>query len=398
MEVAGIGPIPFAGMVLADMGADVIRIDRPEAARSEPAELPHMARGRRSIAIDLKREEGRALALAGIDRADILIEGHRPGVMERLGLGPDVCLDRNPRLVYGRMTGWGQIGPLSSVAGHDVNYISVAGVAGAVGPAAGPPVIPLNLVGDFGGGAMLLVTGVLLALFERSISGCGQVVDAAMVDGASLLMTLIHQLAAEGRWSEGRGRNLLDGGAPFYAIYETADGRHVSVGAIEPQFFAQLMETLGLDFDLGRQNDPVAWPQLRELLAGAFRRRTRDEWVAVFDGSDACVTPVLDLAEATSYPHAVARKSFLDLDGRMEPAPAPRLSRTPGAADGSYSAPGADSTQILRDWLGPDAIVESLLERDVVVQRGPRSVPVRSSADLEYAERQSPPPTPRGTR
>lgn len=308
-------------MLLADMGADVVRIDRIDAAQEEQMTPVDLGRGRRSIAVDLKSEAGRELVLGRLKVTDVLIEGFRPGVMERLGLGPDVCRARNPRLIYGRMTGWGQEGPLSNAVGHDINYISIAGVTGAIGPVDGPPVVPLNLVGDFGGGGMLLVYGIVLALLESTRSGEGQVIDAAMVDGASLLMSLIHNFASVGSWSNRRGSNLLDGGAPFYASCATSDGRYVAVGALEPQFFADLVHRLHLSFDPADQYDQSRWPALRAQLTAAFAERTRDEWVALFDGSDACVSPVLDLSEALDHPHAKARGTFIEVDGRREPAP-----------------------------------------------------------------------------
>jgi alpha-methylacyl-CoA racemase len=369
LEFGAIGPSPFAAMVMADMGADVVRVDRADVARGPKAEAPHMARGRRSIAVDLKCAEGVQVALEAADRADVLIEGFRPGVMERLGLGPDVCIPRNPALVYGRMTGWGQLGPAARDAGHDINYISIAGVLGAMGPAGAPPTVPLNLVGDFGGGGMLLLAGVLMALFERASSGRGQVVDAAMVDGASLLMTLIHEFRAEGRWLAARGDNLLDGGAPFYDTYETADGRYMAVGALEPQFFAELVGVLGIEFDLAHQDDPAAWPGLREQLRDAFKRRTRAEWERIFDGTDACVSPVLTLDEASSSRYAAERDAFVDVDGRTEPAPAPRFSRTPAAVERGSSVAGADTEDVLRDWDVDQTAIERLISAGAVVQR-----------------------------
>jgi alpha-methylacyl-CoA racemase len=368
IEMAALGPTPFAAMVMADMGAEVVRIDRPDAARSA-APPPNMGRGRRSVALDLKRPEATETLLEMIDEADVLVEGFRPGVMERLGLGPHVCLDRNRELVYGRMTGWGQAGPLAEVAGHDINYISIAGVLGAIGGAAGP-VVPLNVVGDFGGGGMLLLVGVLMALFERSRSGRGQVVDAAMVDGASLLATLIHEFISNGSWSTARpGANLLDGGAPHYSVYETADGGHVAVGALEPQFFEELIRTLGIDFDCAAQNDPASWPALRASLEDAFRHKTRDEWTRLFDSADACVTPVLRLDEAPGHPQALSRRSYVRVDGRVEPGPAPLFSRTPGRVRGGSSYPGADTSSVLREWGVASERVRELLQKGAAVER-----------------------------
>jgi alpha-methylacyl-CoA racemase len=367
VEMGAIGPTPFAAMMLADMGAEVIRVDRAAAARSS-SERPHMARGRRSIALDLKQEAGVALLLQMVAEADVLIEGFRPGVMERLGVGPEECAERNPTLVYGRMTGWGQRGPHATEAGHDINYISLAGVLGSIGRPGTGPVVPLNLVGDFGGGGMLLLAGVLMALVERSGSGRGQVVDAAMVDGAGILMTLIHEFAAEGNWSAGLGSNLLDGGAPYYDVYETSDGRHMAVGALEPQFFAKLIEVLGIEFAPEAQEDRSAWPRLRSALAAAFSQRTRDEWTEAFSGVDACVSPVLDLSEAATHPQAVARGSYVEVDGRVMPAPAPLFSRTPGALDGGSRRAGDDTEQILAELGMDQARVADLLRSGVAVQ------------------------------
>ncbi|MCZ2528100.1 CaiB/BaiF CoA transferase family protein [Streptomyces sp. HB2AG] len=338
VEMAGIGPGPFAGMVLADLGADVVRIDRltpgwggtpdPAAVRADV-----VSRGRRSVAVNLKAPEGVELVLDLLAGADALIEGYRPGVMERLGLGPDVCLERNPRLVYGRMTGWGQDGPLADRAGHDINYISLSGALGSVGRAGEPPVPPLNLVGDYGGGGLLLACGMVAALLSVARGGTGQVVDAAMTDGSALLMAQFYGMRAAGLWGGERGTNLLDTGAPFYDVYATADGGHVSVGPIEPAFFAELLDRLGADGADGEaaagQYDPAAWPALRERLRAAFATRTRDEWEEVFAGSDACVAPVLSMEEAPGHPHNAARGTFVIRDGVVQPAPAPRFSATP---------------------------------------------------------------------
>jgi alpha-methylacyl-CoA racemase len=368
LEMAAIGPAPFAAMVLADMGAEVVRVDRASEVGTATGARPHMGRGRSSIAVDCKQPDGRELVLRMVERADVLIEGLRPGAMERLGLGPEDCERRNRRLVYGRMTGWGQDGPLARAAGHDINYISLSGVLGAIGPARSP-VVPLNLVGDFGGGGMLLLVGVLMALYERESSGRGQVVDAAMVDGSSLLATLIHQLVAEGRWlPRRRAASLLDGGAPYYDTYETADGRHVAVGAIEPQFFAALIERLELDFDPAAQDDRESWPRLRALLAAAFRTRTREQWATEFAGTDACVSPVLMLDEASSHEHVAARHGFLEVDGRSEPAPAPRFSRTPGRVEHGTHAAGADTLDILRSWSLELPELERMLQSEALVQ------------------------------
>jgi alpha-methylacyl-CoA racemase len=344
VEIAGIGPGPFCAMLLADMGAEVVRVDRPLAG----AWPDLMARGRRSVMVDLKHERGPEVVLRLVERADALLEGFRPGVAERLGIGPDACLARNPRLVYGRMTGWGQEGPLRHAAGHDIAYIALAGALHPIGEAGGPPVPPLNLLGDFGGGGLLLAFGIACGLLEARRSGRGQVVDAAIVDGAALLTTAVHELAAIGQWRERRGANLLDGGAPFYGVYETADGEHMAVGALEPKFYGELLDRLGLRAeDLPAQGDRERWPELRRRLADAFRTRTRAEWTAVFEGSDACVAPVLRPSEATAHPHNRARQTFVPVDGAPQPAPAPRFSRTPPAPPGPRPAPGQHTDEVL---------------------------------------------------
>lgn len=349
IELAGLGPCPFAGMVLADFGADVIRVDRVEGGEGFPGgnRFDLHNRGKRSISVDLKHEAGVRLVLALVATADVLIEGFRPGVAERMGLGPDVCLARNPRLVFGRMTGWGQEGPLSSMAGHDIDYIAVSGVLGAVGTA-DRPVPPLNLVGDFGGGGMLLVVGVLAALLRAQSSGEGQVVDASMTDGSALLTTSHHGFMAEGWWGRERESNLLDGGAPYYTVYRTADDRHVAVGALEPRFFSSLLDHLDLDAsNLPAQGDQERWPEMRETLAARFATRTRDEWAEHFAGSDACVAPVLDLSEAPAAAHNVARETFVSVDGVVQPAPAPRFTSTPARVRSGPVLPGADTDEIL---------------------------------------------------
>jgi len=326
IEFAGIGPGPFACMMLADMGAEVVALDRVGAKRNLKSAA---ARGRKIVAIDLKDRAAIAQVLALLDRADALIEGFRPGVMERLGLGPDVVLARNPRLVYGRMTGWGQQGPLAHSAGHDINYISVTGALAAIGPRE-RPVPPLNLVGDFGGGALYLVVGVLAALLEARISGKGQVVDAAMCDGAASLMSMFFDFTALGRWIEGRESNCIDGGAHFYGVYECACGNFVSIGSIEPQFYALLRQLTGLsDQAFDAQMDRASWPALRQKLVEIFRSKTREEWCKIMEGTDVCFAPVLTMAEAPLHPHMAARKTFVDRHGLTQPAPAPRFSRTP---------------------------------------------------------------------
>jgi len=335
VEMAGIGPGPFAGMMLADLGAAVIRVDRLSGGGGLQSVLSAgradvVSRGRRSIAVDLKSAEGVELVLKLIDAADVLIEGYRPGVMERLGLGPDICLERNPRLVFGRMTGWGQDGPLAQAAGHDINYIALSGALGAIGRHGQTPVPPLNLVGDYGGGGMLLAYGVLAALLSVSRSGAGQVVDAAMVDGSALLMAQFYGMSALGRWTNERGTNLLDTGAPFYDVYPSADGGYLSVGPIEPAFFAIMLERLGIDdIDAGSQYDPQSWPALRLRLAAEFALRTRGAVEELFADVDGCVFPVLSLSEAPQHPHNVARGTFVTRDDVVQPAPAPRFSATP---------------------------------------------------------------------
>jgi alpha-methylacyl-CoA racemase len=369
VELAGLGPAPFACMLLAELGADVVRVDRPGGGTqlvSPAKEALH--RSRPSIAVDLKSPAGVDVVLRLAESADVLVEGLRPGVTERLGVGPEDCAARNPRLVYARMTGWGQEGPLAARAGHDINYLGLTGALHAIGPA-DKPVPPLNIGADFGGGAMFLVVGVLAALLERATSGRGQVVDAAMVDGASALVTMVYGMLGAGMWQDRRAANLLDGGAPFYDTYACADGRHVAVGAIEPQFHAQFLHGLGFDGDLpGGQYDVDRWPEQRERIAEVFATRTRDEWTAVFEGTDACVTPVLGLTEAPAHPHLAARGTFTDLDGTPLPAPAPRFSRTPGAVRGTPRAPGQDTRTALVAWGFAADEVDRLLESGAVVQ------------------------------
>ncbi|MGH4013467.1 MAG: CaiB/BaiF CoA transferase family protein [Pseudonocardiaceae bacterium] len=357
IELAGIGPGPHAAMLLGDLGADVVRVERPCVDRPwgglqlAPAASDQMLRNRRSVAADLKEPSGRETVLRLVERADVLIEGLRPGVTERLGVGPGDCHARNPRLVYARMTGWGQDGPLAGRAGHDINYLALSGVLHAVGNAEGKPVPPLNLVGDFGGGSMFLVVGVLAALCERERSGAGQVVDAAMVDGVSVLAQMFWSMRASGWWNDQRGRNLLDSGAPFYDTYACADGRFVAVGALEPQFYAALLDGLGLtEEDLPGQLDRSGWPVLRERFTEMFAGRTRDEWVAVFEGSDACVAPVLSFSEVPTHPHIAARGTVVELDGVPQAAPAPRFSRTPTGRPRPPGEPGADTAAVLADW------------------------------------------------
>jgi alpha-methylacyl-CoA racemase len=365
IEMAGIGPAPFAAMLLADMGAEVIRVDRREAADlglpNRDAKFEVLHRGRRSLAVDVKAEAGRELVKRLAGKADALIEGFRPGVMERLGLGPDVLLQVNPRLVFGRMTGFGQEGPLAQAAGHDINYIALAGVLTCIGRKGQAPVPPLNLVGDFGGGGMYLAFGVVCALLEARTSGKGQVVDAAMVDGAASLMALMYGMYAQGTWADERGVNVLDTGAPWYDSYQTKDGKWLAVGAIEARFYAAFLDRLGLDpGKLPKQHDRKGWPELRRRFTEAIAGKTRDEWERIFEGSDACVAPVLSLAEVEHHPHNRARATFERRDGVLQPAPAPRFSRTVCEPGLPPSARGADSEAVLRDWGLPAADIRAL--------------------------------------
>ena len=372
VELAGLGPAPYACMLLAELGAEVVRIDRPGGGSLLVApEQDALNRSRRSVAVDLKAPEGREVLLRLLDSADVLVEGLRPGVLERLGVGPDEALARNPRLVYARMTGWGQDGPLAQRAGHDINYLGLTGALHAIGTA-DKPVPPLNIGADFGGGSMFLLVGVLAALFERQTSGRGQVVDAAMVDGASSLVTMVYGLLGAGLWQDRRAANLLDGGAPFYDTYVCADGGHVAVGALEPQFYAAFVEGLGLADALpGGQYDVAHWPEHRRRFAEVFASRPRDEWAAVFADTDACVTPVLGLREAPSHPHLAARGTFVERDAASQPGPAPRFSRTPGAVRGAPRTPGADTRQVLVEWGFSTDEVARLLAAGAVTEASP---------------------------
>jgi alpha-methylacyl-CoA racemase len=351
VELAGLGPAPYCAMLLADLGADVVRVDRPGQPEDPP--WPVIGRGRRSVLIDLKNPAGPRALLALAERADVLLEPFRPGVAERLGIGPDVCCQRNPRLVYGRMTGWGQDGPWRQMAGHDIDYIAVTGALAAIGRAGGPPQVPLNLLGDFAGGSMFLLAGVLAALLERERSGLGQVIDAAIVDGTASLTAFVHGVRAAGVWRDERGVNPLDGGAPYYDVYETADGQWMAVGAIEPAFFAELIRLL--EIEAPPQHDQSRWPELRSALARRFAQRTRDEWAAVFAATDACVTPVLSFAEAAANPQLAHRETLVTRDGVTQPAPAPRFSRTPARISGAAPSAGAHSREVFEAWGVPDA-------------------------------------------
>lgn len=363
VELAGIGPGPFAAMMLADMGADVIRVDR---AGSVPADfskqnLELFNRGRRSVAVDLKKPDGVESVLRLVEQADALLEGFRPGVTERLGLGPDVCLARNPRLVYGRMTGWGQEGPMAQAAGHDINYIALAGALAHIGRAGDKPTPPLNLVGDFGGGGMLLAFGLVCGILEARNSGRGQVVDAAMVDGAATLMTMMWAFSSLGMWSEDRGQNVLDTGAPFYDTYETADGKYVAIGSLEPQFYAEFLQRTGVDVsDLPAQMDPSGWPELRERFTELFKTKTRDEWCELLEGTDACFAPVLPMSEARHHPHLVHRRTIVEYDGVAQPAPSPRFSRTTPEIQRPPAWPGQHTDEVLADWGFASGEVEEL--------------------------------------
>jgi len=353
IEMAGIGPGPFCGMVLADLGAEIIRVDRASAAgtgsRQDPAN-----RGKKSIAVDLKSAEGVEVVLKLVETADAIFEGFRPGVMERLGLGPDICAARNKKIVFGRMTGWGQYGPLSQAAGHDINYISITGALAAIGRPDSPPVPPLNLVGDFGGGGMLLALGLVSALLESKSSGKGQVIDAAMTDGSALLMSMFYSMKASGAWNEEVGTNILDGGAHFYDSYECKDGKYISIGSIEPQFYAMLREVAELkDPIFDNQMSRKEWPEKKEAITKIFLAKTRDEWCDLMEGTDICFAPVLSMWEAPNHPHNVARKTFIELEGLSQPAPAPRFSRTEAEVSSPPSIAGEHTDSILKD-LGYD--------------------------------------------
>ncbi|MGW3410145.1 CaiB/BaiF CoA transferase family protein [Streptomyces sp. NPDC000888] len=357
VELAGIGPGPFAAMLLADLGADVVRVDRPGGAGlAVNPEYDVTNRNKRSVLVDLKSPDGPARVLDLVDRADILIEGYRPGVAERLGVGPEACHARNPRLVYGRMTGWGQDGPLAQRAGHDIAYIALTGTLGMIGTPGEPPPAPANLLGDYAGGSLYLVVGVLAALHHARATGTGQVVDAAIVDGTAHLATMIHGMLAAGGWQDQRAANLLDGGCPYYGTYETADGKYMAVGALEPQFYDRFVDLLGLAEFADARKDWTRWAELRRTVAARFKTRTRDEWTTVFEGSDACVAPVLSLREAPGHPHLAARGTFTDHGGITQPAPAPRFSVTHTSVRSGPAQPGADVADVAHDWDVPDLL------------------------------------------
>ncbi|MFJ4974335.1 CaiB/BaiF CoA transferase family protein [Streptomyces coeruleorubidus] len=360
VELAGIGPGPFAAMLLADLGADVVRVDRPggPGLAIDPA-YDVTNRNKRSVVVDLKAPDGPDQVLGLAARADILVEGYRPGVAERLGVGPEPCHARNPALVYGRMTGWGQAGPLADRAGHDIAYIAPTGTLGMIGRPDEPPPVPANLLGDYAGGSLYLVVGVLAALHHARATGTGQVVDAAIVDGTAHLGTMIHGMLAAGGWQDRRGANLLDGGCPYYGTYETADGRYMAVGALEPQFYEEFLALLGIADQAAARKDVSRWGELREQVAARFKTRTRDEWTAVFDGTDACVAPVLSLREAPHHPHLAARGTFTDHGGITQPAPAPRFSATPTSVRTGPARPGADTVDVARDWDVPGLVPSS---------------------------------------
>ncbi len=382
VELEGRGPGPFGAMVLADLGADVVRLSRPPAGAVADGETPTarmiagrrqidlVLRGRRSVAVDLKHPDGLATALRLVDQADVLVEGYRPGAAERLGLGPDVCLARNPRLVYARITGWGQDGPYAQTPGHDINYVALSGALDLLRRREDDrPAPPLNLLGDYGGGGMLLAVGILSALFERSRSGLGQVVDAAMVDGVALLTTIFHGMIAEGLWPEEPGSHVLQLGAPFYNVYETADGKYVTVGAGEPQFYAELVDLIGAGDELAsQQSDPTTWEDGKARLAAVFKSKTRDEWCALLDGTDTCFAPVLTVDEAPRHPQLVARGTYVEVDGVVQPSSAPRFSRTPSPAVGPLAVTGKHTTEVLLECGFTRAEIDGLCEQGAVVQ------------------------------
>lgn len=362
IEMKGIGPGPYAGQILADLGAEVIVVERASKPNSiaPPSAMDVNARGKKSIALDLRKPAGLETLMKLIEQADAIFEGNRPGVAEKLGFGPDVCLARNPKIIYGRMTGWGQTGTLAHSAGHDMNYISLTGAAAAIGSKE-TPVPPLNIVGDYAGGSLFLVVGMLSALLEAQRSGKGQVIDAAITDGSAHLMSMFYTLSKLGAWNSKRESNLLDGGTPYYAAYQTADGKHLSVGAIEPQFFAEMVERAGLpESFIEDQNNPAKWGEIRATMVETFKSKSRDEWVQIFEGSDACVAGILDYQEAVEHPHNQSRKTYVEVNGDLQPAPAPRFSRSECPVPAAPSAEGADTKQVLSAWGFADSDIESL--------------------------------------
>ncbi|MEM5516461.1 CaiB/BaiF CoA-transferase family protein [Henriciella sp. AS95] len=373
IELAGLGPAPFGAMLLGDMGAEVIRIDRTSGGGGigVKAKFDVLARNRKTLRLDLKHPDGKQALMQMLEQADGLIEGFRPGVLERLGFGPEELLKRNPRLVIGRMTGWGQDGPLAQTAGHDINYIALAGALYSIGEKNGPPVPPLNLVGDFGGGGLMLAFGMVCAMMEAKGSGQGQIVDAAMVDGAALLTAGVHGMLAQGMFQEKRGETILNGGAPFYAVYECSDGEHITIGSLEPQFFAELMARLDVDEEtFGNRNDPRQWPDQRAMLEAIFKTRTRDEWTAILEDTDVCFAPVLRMTEAPSHPHNKSRGVFVDVDGSVQPAPAPRFSRTPAGDCTPSMAPGTHTDDVLAGYGFSSEDIQRLHEAGAIA--GPR--------------------------
>lgn len=370
IELAGLGPGPFCAMVLADLGAEVIRLERvgmPAARPGIPDRRLLLTRGRQAIGVDLKNQQGIDLVLRMVERADILLEGFRPDVLERIGLGPTVCLERNPRLIYGRITGYGREGPLATQAGHDINYIAIAGVLDPIGRRGEAPIAPLNLIADFGGGGMLLAMGVLAAIYERTHSNLGQVVDAAMIDGAALLTTMFHEIRSMSLWHDERGTNSMDTGAHYYNVYETSDGEFLSVGAMEPHFYRSFMTGLGFsEENIPPQDDQSQWEPLKHRLADIFRSRTRSEWLEIFDGTDACVTPVLSMADAPNHPHNRARSTFVDVGGVVEPAPAPRFSRTPPPSPAPSPGPGIHATEALLHWGVTQPEIDRLVDNGII--------------------------------
>lgn len=372
VEMAGLGPVPLAGLMLSEMGADVLRIERQSSDRpflQLPDDYNLDRHGRSILKLDLKHPQGVELVLRLAENADALVEGFRPGVMERLGLGPDTVLKRNPALIYGRMTGFGQDGPLAGRAGHDITYLALSGIQHAIGPSGGKPVPPLNLVGDYAGGTMMLIAGLLAALFQRTRTGKGQVIDASMVEGASMLAAPIHAFMAAGLWNDRRGQNLLDSGTPFYDTYETADGRHMAVGCLEPQFFAEFARLLSLDARfIGTQYDNSLWPQMREEIAAKFRQKTRDQWAEIFAGSDACVSPVLSFAEARQHPHAIARQAFVKVGELERPAPSPRFSASPAAVAAPPDKTALAPSAILARFGISESEAEALVKSGIVGQ------------------------------